>query len=121
MAIASPIEIKQGTTFIIELTVTKAGLAEVLTGYTILSQIRRAALAEDKVVEFTVGTTLLATGVFTLYLTPAQTSALTCGDSKDDPASKYVWDCKMTSPDATPVVTRLVDASTIIVSAQVSR
>ena len=88
MATVHNIVIDQGTTFSLELTVTNDdGTAKNLANYSVAAQMRKSYDATTKT-DFTTSK-VDATGVITLSLTAAETSAVKSG--------RYVYDCEITA------------------------
>ena len=88
MATIHNMVIDQGTTFSLELTVTNDdGTAKNLANYSVAAQMRKSYDATTKT-DFTTSK-VDATGVITLSLTAAETSAVKSG--------RYVYDCEITA------------------------
>lgn len=88
MATIHNIVIDQGTTFSLKLTVTNDdGTAKNLANYSVAAQMRKSYDATTKT-DFTTSK-VDATGVITLSLTAAETSAVKSG--------RYVYDCEITA------------------------
>jgi len=91
--------IRQGATFAIELrAVTPAGEPKPIAGYTVRSQIRKMPSSPVSVASLSAIVTNAPGGVFTLYMTAAQTAALVAGETADSAASRYAWDVEIESP-----------------------
>lgn len=67
-----------------------------LTGSTITGGIKRAASDASYAAAFTVAVTNAPGGVFTFGIAREVTAALTGGASRNDVASQYRWDLKLT-------------------------
>ena len=110
MATVHNIVIDQGTTFSLELTVTNDdGTAKNLANYTVASQMRKSYEAATAT-SFTTSK-VDATGVITLSLTAAQTSAIKNG--------RYVYDCEITA--TSPAETRRVIEGIVTVTPEVTK
>ena len=106
------LKIKQGSSVAIPFKMNDAtGAARDLTSYIVRSQIRKnkdAPLTQA----FTATITNYLGGKFVLSLTPAQTSAIPCGETVASASSKYVWDLEMESP--TGFVTPLAYGAVVV-------
>ena len=104
--------IDQGTTFETSINLTNDdGSAINLTNYTFLSQIRKSYYSTNPTANITVSITSAATGNVTLSITAANTANIRAG--------RYLYDLKMTTPDAS-VTTRVLEGI-ITVAPQVSK
>jgi len=66
-----------------------------LTGSVLRAQMRKRGLDATLVLTFTIVVTDAVNGAFEVTLTKAQTAALTCGETPDETASRYVWDLEL--------------------------
>lgn len=88
--------VRQGQTFLIELTVTKEDRSPFdLTGYTVHAQLRRRPRDANVVKTFAALVANATGGVVTLALTAAETAELQCGDTLYDASSVYVYDVEL--------------------------
>tara|TARA_R110000787_G_scaffold98472_1_gene202458 strand:+ start:2432 stop:2767 length:336 start_codon:yes stop_codon:yes gene_type:complete len=95
------INIDQGSTFELTVTISSGGSAKNLTGYSARAKLRLKPEAADST-DFTCTVTNASGGVLTMALTPAQTDALT--------ASRYVYDLEIfTTSDA--IVNRVIEGT----------
>ena len=97
------IELDQGATFSLDVTVKENGVVKDLTNYLGRGQFRKAMKQTTATEDFTVTIPAPKTqGVVQISLTAAETTALECGDSKDSPESQYLYDIEIyTAGDAT--------------------
>ena len=109
MATVHNIVIDQGTTFSLELTVTNDDGTKNLANYTVASQMRKSYEAATAT-SFTTSK-VDATGVITLSLTAAQTSAIKNG--------RYVYDCEITA--TSPAETIRVIEGIVTVTPEVTK
>lgn len=93
--------IKQGATFALPFQAVDAeGLPINLTGYVVRSQIRKTVKATAVTATFApVINADPTTGLFSLRLTDAETSAITAGLTSATAESQYVWDLEIQAPD----------------------
>lgn len=85
--------IKQGSDFIVEIDLTDDNDVPINTAlYDAVANLRKKPFAPS-VVTFTC--TFPSTGRLRITLDRSVTATLTCGDSLDDDASLYVWDCEL--------------------------
>jgi hypothetical protein len=113
------LEAYRGDTLSIPLRALDAAGAPLdITSYTILAQVRRTRLATTVDAAFDVYVEDPLQGLYTIVLSPASWSAITCGETASDAASKYVWDAQLTSPSG-EVSTHYAGA--FVVNADVSR
>ena len=110
MATIHNMVIDQGTTFSLELTVTNDdGTAKNLANYSVAAQMRKSYDATTKT-DFTTSK-VDATGVITLSLTAAETSAVKSG--------RYVYDCEITA--TSPAETIRVIEGIVTVTPEVTK
>lgn len=99
------LQLLQGDTFSRSCSLTVAGVAQDLTGCTIVAKIRASFnAAAALIVALSVDTTLLPSGQFVLSLTKAQTLALAIPGTVPDPTRGFLlgyWDAHITDPTAT--------------------
>jgi hypothetical protein len=118
--ITKRIELHQGETFSWNINVKQSdGTAKNLgTGYTVTAKMRKAVKSNTVTATFVTTGSTLASGIINLALTAATTAALDCGDSRNSPASQYVYDVNVTSGTT---VTPIIDYSTVEIIPFVSR
>jgi hypothetical protein len=113
--------IEQGASFSLPISLRNASDNSIfeLTGYTPYGQIRKTYRSVDVTAEFTFNVdTPLTAGTMTILLDADVTSVITCGNSINDSASKYVYDIVIRHTDGT--VKRVIDGI-IYVSPGVTR
>lgn len=71
-----------------------------ITGYTVRAHVRKTPTSR-KATGFVATCVLVnaAAGQFSFEFTKANTAALVCGDTENDPESLYYWDLELVQPD----------------------
>lgn len=120
MASEYNLEINQGETFILNMTLkdTITGIALDLTGYIFRGQIRQFANSSTVIEEFTCTFVDAATGQVQISLTDEETSLIPAHGSTYKSKTKYVYDIEMEDP--TGQVRRLLNGY-VYVSPEVTK